>query len=200
MPKRRPVFHRSPAVDPRIDALDRLTDQFQRLYVIYDARRASAETKAAGILTAAVAIAALTATASGLVNNVDSTFAIGLVVLLLFSVAAAIYAASGAGLVGRRSRSRRADMGSPFLSIESAEYRAAADALRVAAGKLLASCERSNNEAIAVRVVALRLWQERELDAHRLARDKDRGVAAAGILLGLALVCGAVVVVKIVAS
>jgi hypothetical protein len=93
------------AEDPNKDALDVLIDQNQRFFAIYDSRRGSAETKAAGILTADVAIAGLTATAVGLTKHVNSLLLVGLGVLLLLlvvSVIFAIYTGAAAGLRRRR--------------------------------------------------------------------------------------------------
>ncbi len=183
---------------PREDALDVLIDQYQRLCALYDARRSSAEAKAAGILTAAVAVAALTATAASLVNHVNVALAVVLVVLLVLSVISAIYAASAAGLRGPRDRKDQVEGKPPFLSTESTQYRDVAEALNATAAKLLEVCQDEASEAIAVRVRTLRLWRERQLDAHHLAQKKDLGAAYAGIMLGLALACGAAIVVLIV--
>ena len=86
------------------EALDILIDQNQRLFAIYDARRGNAETKAAGILTADVAIAAATATAVGVAKHVKSLLLVGLLVLLLLLVASvicALYTGAAAGLYRR---------------------------------------------------------------------------------------------------
>lgn len=194
--------------DTREDALDVLIDQYQRLFALYDARRNSAEAKAAGILTATVAVAALTATAASLVNHVDVTLAVALVVLLVLSVGSAIYAASAAGLRGARGRADQPRAKPPFLdqverkrsflSTESAQYWDAVNALDATAAGLMAACRDAASESLTVRVRALKLWQERQMDAHHLAQRKDRGAAIAGIMLGLALVCGALIVVLIV--
>lgn len=94
-----------PAKDRNKDALDVLIDQNQRFFAIYDSRRGSAETKAAGVLTADVAIAGLTATAVGLTKHVNSFLLVGLgvlLVLLVFSGFLAIYTGAAAGLRRRR--------------------------------------------------------------------------------------------------
>jgi hypothetical protein len=184
--------------DPREEALALLIDQYQRLFALYDARRSAAEAKAAGILTATVAVAALTATAASLVKHVNVALAVVLVVLLVIGVISAIYAASAAGLRGPRRREAKAETKSPFLSTESTQYRDAARALDITADEILRTCQDAASEAIAVRVRTLELWQERQLDAHHLAQKKDRGAAYAGITLGLALACGAAIVVLIV--
>jgi low affinity Fe/Cu permease len=184
--------------DPREEALDCLIDQYQRLFALYDARRSSAEAKAAGILTATVAVAALTATAASLVKHVNIALAVVLVVLLVISVICAIYAASAAGLRGPRHREDPAKTNSPCLSTESAQYRDAARALNATAEEILRACQDATNEALTVRVRTLELWKERQLDAHHLAQRKDLGAAYAGITLGLALACGAAIVVLIV--
>jgi hypothetical protein len=187
--------------DPREDVLDILIDQYQRLCALYDARRSSAEAKAAGILTAAVAVAALTATAASLVNHINVALAVVLVVLLVFlvlSVVSAIYAASAAGLRGPLDRNDEVEGKQPFLSTESAEYRDVAEALDATADRLLAACKDEASETIAVRVCTLKLWRERQLDAHHLAQRKDLAAARAGIMLGLDLACGAAIVVLIV--
>lgn len=93
--------------DSSKDALDVLIDQSQRLFAIYDARRASAETKAAGILTADVAIAALTGTAVGVIKHVNSAVLIGLCGLLVFLVASVIFAVYTGSAAGLRHRTRR---------------------------------------------------------------------------------------------
>lgn len=186
--------------DPREDVFDVLIDQYQRLCALYDARRSSAEAKAAGILTAAVAVAALTATAASLVNHINVALAVVLVVLLVFlvlSVISAIYAASAAGLRGPLDPNDQVGK-PPFLSTESAEYRDVADALDATADRLLAECKDEASETIAVRVCTLKLWRERQLDAHHLAQRKDLAAARAGIMLGLDLACGAAIVVLIV--
>jgi hypothetical protein len=184
--------------DPREEALDLLIDQYQRLFALYDARRSSAEAKAAGILTATVAVAALTATAASLVKYVNIPLAVVLVVLLVISVISAIYAASAAGLHGPRHREGQAETKAPLLSTESTHYRDAARDLNATADEILRACQDAASEAITVRVRTLELWQERQLDAHHLAQKKDRGAAYAGITLGLALACGAAIVVLIV--
>lgn len=184
--------------DPREDALDLLIDQYQKLFALYDARRSSAEAKAAGILTATVAVAALTATAASLVKHVNVALAVSLVVLLVLSVVSAVYAASAAGLHGPRSRKDKAEVKPPFLSTESPQYRSAARALNATADEIVERRRDAASDAIAVRLRTLMLWQERQLDAHHLARKKDRGAAYAGITLGLALACGAAIVVLIV--
>lgn len=238
---------RSRDTDSAKDALDVLIDQSQRLFAIYDARRASAETKAAGILTADVAIAALTATAVGVIKRVNLALLVGLCVLLLLlvgSVVFAIYTGSAAGLRHRtrgglkrvfglvdaylartssqqpRRESNSADgrdmsecsvegsepstpatvdattvkagKEAPLLSTESDEYRSAASDLDCAMTKLRKSWEDSDDQAIIVRLRTLDLWQRRRDDAHELAQRKDRGVGAAGIALGFALLWGAV--------
>ncbi len=192
--------------DPREDALDVLIDQYQGLFALYDARRSSAEAKAAGILTAAVAVAALTATAASLVNHVNVALAVVLVVFLVLSVFSAIYAASAAGLRGPRDRKDQVkgkpppqvEGKQPLFSTESNEYRDVAEALDATAAELLEACQDAASEAITVRVRTLKLWKERQLDAHHLAQKKDRGAACAGIMLGVALACGAAIVVLIV--
>lgn len=184
--------------DPREDALDLLIDQYQKLFALYEARRSSAEAKAAGILTATVAVAALTATAASLVKHVNVALAVSLVVLLVLSVVCAIYAASAAGLHGPRSRKAQTEIKPPFLSTESTQYRGAARALNAAANEILEACQGAASEAITVRLRTLELWRERQIDAHHLAQRKDRGAAYAGITLGLALACGAAIVVLIV--
>jgi hypothetical protein len=195
----------TPDRDQRKEALDLLIDQHQRLFAIYDARRSNAEAKAAGILTATVAIAALTATAASLVKHVNLGFAVALVVLLVLSVIAAIYAASGAGLHGLRDSSEETQTETPLLSTESPHYRTAAEDLSTSAEKIMEECRNEASDAIAidpmtVRAQTLKLWQERQLDAHHLAQRKDRGAAVAGIALGGAMACGAVVVVLIVTN
>jgi hypothetical protein len=89
--------------DPRKDALNVLIDQNQRLFAIYDARRGSA----AGILTADVAIAALTATAIGLLKHVNAVLLGGLVVLLLLLVASVVFAIYTGAAAGLRRGKRR---------------------------------------------------------------------------------------------
>jgi hypothetical protein len=199
----RPRPAKSCVTDPREDALDVLIEQYQRLYALYDARRSSAEAKAAGILTATVAVAALTATAASLVKHVNVTLAVALVVLLVLSVLGAIYAASGAGLFYRKKQAKakledEVETEPPFLSTESDEYQHAVQELNATAITVLKACEHAGSKAITVRVRTLELWRARQLDAHHLARDKDRGAAGAGIALGSALVLGAIIVALIV--
>jgi hypothetical protein len=204
--------------DPLKDALDVLIDQSQRLFAIYDARRASAETKAAGILTADVAIAALTGTAVGVIKHVNLALLVGLAVLLLLLVASvifAVYTGSAAGLRHRRrtgvkqvfrlvavfldrTSSQQQRQEAPLLSTESDEYRVAAGELDCATTELRKSCESTDDYAIIVRVRALDLWEARRDDAHELAQSKDRGVGAAGIALGFALLWGAVLFAVII--
>jgi hypothetical protein len=199
-------------VDPRKDALDVLVDQSQRLFEIYDARRSSAEGKAAGILTAATAIAALTVTAASLVKHVNVELAVGLVGFLVLSIACAIYAGAAAGLRHREARVNLASSGpaadqelpvdgarQPLLSTESADYARAARAVGTKADEMLAECRDDASVAIVVRARALELWLERQADAHHLAQRKDRAVGLAGIMLGFALVCGAAMVIVILA-
>lgn len=204
--------------DSSKDALDVLIDQSQRLFAIYDARRASAETKAAGILTADVAIAALTGTAVGVIKHVNLALLVGLAVLLLLLVASVIFAVYTGSAAGLRHRTRRGveqvfglvdayldrrssqqqQQEAPLLSTESDEYRVAAGALDRATTELRKSCEDTDDYAIIVRVRALDLWEVRRDDAHELAQSKDRGVGAAGIALGFALLWGAVLFAVII--
>lgn len=202
----------SPALDPREDALDVLIDQSQRLFAIYDGRRSSAEGKAAGILTAAAAIAALTVTAASLVKHVNVELAIGLVAFLVLSIVCAIYAGAAAGLRHRGARvtpassepdkdreQHAAGTRQPLLSTESADYAKAALAFNTTAEEILDECRREASVAIVARVRTLELWLERQADAHHLAQRKDQAVGMAGIMLGFALVCGAAMVIVILA-
>ncbi len=207
--------------DSSKDALDVLIDQSQRLFATYDARRASAETKAAGILTADVAIAALTGTAVGVIKHVSSALLIGLGVLLVLLVASVIFAVYTGSAAGLRHSARRgvaqifapvdsylartssqpprqAGNEAPLLSTESDQYRVATSALDDAATALSQRCEETDDPAIIVRLRALELWQRRRNDAHELAQSKDRSVGAAGIALGFALLWGAVLFAVII--
>jgi hypothetical protein len=204
--------------DSSKDALDVLIDQSQRLFAIYDARRASAEAKAAGILTADVAIAALTGTAVGVIKHVNLALLVGLGVLLLLLVASVIFAVYTGSAAGLRHRTRRGveqvfglvdayldrtsspqqRQETPLLSTESDGYRVAAGALDCATTELRKSCEDTDDDAIIVRVRVLDLWEARRDDAHELAQSKDRGVGAAGVALGFALLWGAVLFAVII--
>ena len=202
----------SPATDPRVEALDVLIDQSQRLFAIYDTRRSNAEGKAAGILTAAAGIAALTVTAASLVKHVNVELAVGLVGFLVLSIVCAIYAGAAAGLRQRGPlvnppRSEPDDdqawptdgARQPLLSTESAAYAKAALAFNITANEILDECQNDASVAIVVRVRTLQLWRERQADAHHLAQRKDRAVGMAGITLGFALMSGAAMVIVILA-
>ncbi len=157
----------------QIATLDVLIEQSRSLFAIYDARRSTAETKIAGVVTAAVAVATITVTAT--TSTTGTTHAekvlawivLGCVVL---SVLAALLARSALGLRFGEGR---------FLSSESKASRAGLGALR--------DCQGNESPAHA-KELALEMWRARECDSQKMAQAKERGAGAAGVLLGLALV------------
>ena len=160
--------------DPQMETLDFLIEQSRRLFEVYDARRSTAETKIAGVVTAAVALATITVTASATATtttHLERVFASVVLGCVVLSVLVALLARLAIGL--------RFGEG-PLLSSESMASRARLSALR--------KC-RSDESPAHVRELALKMWHARERDSHDMARAKERGAGAAGILLGLALVC-----------
>jgi hypothetical protein len=163
--------------ESQTETLDLLIDQSRRLFEVYDARRGTAETKIAGVVTAAVALATITVTATAATSGtthaekVLASLVLGCVVL---SVLVALLARSALGL--------RHGEGS-ILSSESGASRARLCALR--------ECGSDESPARA-KELALEMWRARERDTHRMARAKERGAGAAGVLLGLALICDGV--------
>jgi hypothetical protein len=170
----RSVFRKKDENAPRTDTLDFLIEQSRRLFEVYEARRSTAETKIAGVVTAAVALATITVTATATATTTTSaekvltSIVLGCVVL---SVLVAVLARSAIGL--------RFGEG-PLLSTESRTSREQLCALR--------KC-RGDGSPAGVRELTLEMWRARERDSHDMARAKERGAGAAGALLGLALIC-----------
>lgn len=160
--------------DPQVETLDFLIEQSRRLFEVYDARRSTAETKIAGVVTAAVALATITVTATTSVpttTHLERIFASVVLGCVVLSVFVAFLARLAFGL--------RFGEG-PLLSSESKASRARLCALR--------GC-RSDERPVRVRKLALKMWRARERDSHDMARAKERGAGTAGVLLGLALIC-----------
>lgn len=160
----------------QIATLDVLIEQSRSLFAIYDARRSTAETKIAGVVTAAVAVATITVTAATPATGTtqaEKTWASIVLALVVASVLCALLARSLFGLqLGEKK--------GPFLSSESNASRDWQCALR--------DCPSDASPAHA-KELALAMWRARESDSHDMARAKERGAGAAGVLLGLALVC-----------
>lgn len=163
--------------DPQIETLDFLIEQSRRLFEVYDARRSTAETKIAGVVTAAVALATITVTATTSMTtttHMERVFASIVLGCVVLSVLVALLARSAVGLrVGE----------GPLLSSESKASRARLRAL--------SKCQ-SDESPARVRKLGLKMWRARERDSHDMARAKERGAGAAGVLLGLALICDGV--------
>ncbi|HEY6549872.1 MAG TPA: hypothetical protein VIY71_01585 [Solirubrobacterales bacterium] len=157
--------------EPQTETLDFLIEQSQRLFEIYGARQSTAETKTAGVVTAAVALATITVAATTSAVDVNKVLASIVVTCVVLSVLVALLARSVAGL--RHGDGR-------LLSSESKRAR---DALRA-----LREC-RNDESSTGARRLALEMWRARERDSHRMAREKERGAAVAGALLGVALIC-----------
>lgn len=160
--------------DPQTETLDFLIEQSQRLFEIYDARRSTAETKIAGVVTAAVALATITVTATTTTTkttHLETVFASVVLGCVVLTVLAALLARLAVGLRPGEGR---------LLSSESKASRARLSAL--------GRC-RSNESPAHVKEHALEMWRARERDSHDMARAKERGAGAAGALLGVALIC-----------
>ena len=87
--------------DPQVETLDFLIEQSRRLFEIYDARRSTAETKIAGVVTAAVALATITVTATTSVpttTHLERIFASVVLVCVVLSVFVAFFARLAFGL------------------------------------------------------------------------------------------------------
>jgi xanthine/uracil permease len=159
--------------DPQTETLDFLIEQSRRLFEVYEARRSTAETKIAGVVTAAVALATITVTAT-ITTHLERVFASVVLGCVVLTVLVALLARLAVGL----------QLGEgPLLSSESKASRARLSALH--------RCQGDESPA-RVREGALKMWRARERDSHNMARAKERGAGAAGILLGLALICDGV--------
>jgi hypothetical protein len=156
--------------DPQTETPDLLIEQSRRLFEVYGARQSTAETKIAGAVTAAVALAAITANADT-TSTLENVFGGAVLVCVALSVIVAVFARSWTGL--RRT-------GRFSLSSESMEFRQARFALRKSG---------INESPAQVKDLMLEMWRARERDTRRMARAKEQGAAVAGILLGLALIC-----------
>ncbi len=156
--------------DPQTETPDLLIEQSRRLFEVYGARQSTAETKIAGAVTAAVALAAITVNATT-TTTLETYLGGTVLVCVVLSVIVALVARSWSGLHWT---------GLFSLSSESEEFRNA----RCALGK----CG-INESPARVKELALEMWRAREHDTHCMARAKERGAAVAGILLGLALIC-----------
>lgn len=158
----------------QIVTLDILIEQSQRLFAIYDARRSTAETKIAGVVTAAVAVATITVTATTSTTGTTHTETVLASIVLASVVVSVLYALLARSALGLRFRQ------GPLLSSESKASRARLCALR--------DCQSDESPAHAMELV-LEMWRARESDSHDMAKAKERGAGVAGLLLGLALVC-----------
>lgn len=158
----------------QISTLDVLIEQSRSLFAIYDARRSTAETKIAGVVTAAVAVATITVTATTSTTGTTHTEKVLAWIVLGCVVASVLFA-----LLARSALGLRFGEG-PLLSSESKASRDRLCALR--------NCQSDESPAHA-KELALEMWRARESDSHEMAQAKERGAGAAGLLLGLALVC-----------
>jgi hypothetical protein len=156
---------------PQTETLDFLIEQSRRLFEVYGARQSAAETKIAGAVTAAVALAAITVTPTTTTTTLEKVFGGAVLLCVVLSVIVALVA---------RSWSRLHRRGCFSLSSESEEFRNA----RCALGK----CG-INESPARIKGLTLEMWRAREHDTQRMARAKEQGAAVAGILLGLALIC-----------
>lgn len=156
--------------DPQAETPDLLIEQSRRLFEVYSARQSTAETKIAGAVTAAVALAAITVSAPT-TTTLEAYFGGAVLVFVVLSVIAALVARSSGGLRWT---------GLFSLSSESEEFRNARCALN--------KCG-INESPARVKELTLRMWRAREHDTHCMAIAKERGAAMAGVLLGLALIC-----------
>jgi len=153
------------------ETLDLLIEQSRRLFEVYSARQSTAETKIAGAVTAAVALAAITVNATSTPTTLEKVFGGAVLFWVALSVIVALLARSWSGL--RRT-------GRFSLSSESMAFHQARFALRKSG---------IDESPARVKDLTLEMWRARECDTHRTARAKERGAAVAGILLGLALIC-----------
>jgi hypothetical protein len=158
--------------DAQTETSDLLIEQSRRLFEVYAARQSAAETKIAGAVTAAVALAAITVNATT-TTTLETVFGGAVLVCVVLSVIVALLARSWSGL-------RRTGLFS--FSSESKEFRKARSALRKSG---------INRSPAGVKDLTLEMWRARERDTRRMARAKEQGAAVAGILLGLALICDA---------
>jgi hypothetical protein len=156
--------------DPQAETPDLLIEQSMRLFEVYSARQSTAETKIAGAVTAAVALAAITVNATT-TTTLEKVFGGAVLVCVVLSVIVALLARSWSGLQRK---------GRFALSSESKEFRNA----RCALGK----CG-INESPARIKDLTLEMWRARENDTQSMARAKEQGAAVAGILLGLALMC-----------
>jgi hypothetical protein len=156
--------------DPQTETPDLLIEQSRRLFEVYGARQSTAETKIAGAVTAAVALAAITVNATT-TTTLEKVFGGLVLVFVVPSVIGALLARSGGGLHWT---------GLFSLSSESKEFRDARCAL--------SKCG-INESPARVKELTLEMWRAREHDTQEMARAKERGAAVAGMFLGLALIC-----------
>lgn len=162
---------------PQIATLDVLIEQSRSLFAIYDARRSTAETKIAAVVTAAVAVATITVTATTSTTGTTHTEKVLASIVLACLVASVLFA-----ILARSALGLRFGQG-PLLSSESKASRDWQCALR--------DCQSDESPAHA-KELALEMWRARESDSHDMAQAKERGAGVAGLLLGLALVCDGV--------
>lgn len=160
----------APEADPQAETPDLLIEQSMRLFEVYSARQSIAETKIAGAVTAAVALAAITVNATT-TTTLEKVFGGAVLVCVVLSVIVALLARSWSGM--RRT-------GWFSLSSESKRFRKARSALRKSGIK---------ESPARVKDLTLEMWRARERDTRRMARAKERGAALAVILLGVALIC-----------
>jgi len=155
--------------DPQTETLDFLIEQSRRLFEVYSARQSTAETKIAGTVAAAVALAAITVTTTK-TTTLEKGFGGAVLTFVVLSVLIALLTRSVGGLKWN---------GRFLLSSESKEFRDARCALW--------KCGINENPA-RIKKLALGMWRAREHDTHHMAQAKEQGAAMAGILLGLALI------------
>ncbi|MDX6646546.1 MAG: hypothetical protein QOK40_2273 [Miltoncostaeaceae bacterium] len=173
---------------PKAEALDLLVEQTKSIFEIHEARLNAAESKAAAVLTADIALAALTVTAAKAVQHVSQTAALVVLAPLVLSAIAATIARSAAGL--HRGHSTPT-MSRPRLTRESDTAAATVAALRECGP------DADPNE---VRRLSLEVWRARQLDAYNASGDKELFAAIAGVLFVGALACAVVFGVLVIQS
>jgi hypothetical protein len=184
-----------------IDALDALIESERRLFDAYVSRSSTAETRAAGELTAVFAVATVTVAVSrsvSLSHTVVVAASIGYALLLVAMIIAA------ARLVAGLRRSEAPGLSGRLVSVESPRFRRAKknldDIAALPASFDVRPPSALDIDPIAVRLRILELWRARTADAHRVATDADRWTFGALVFLVLGVLCMAALGLLLVAG
>jgi hypothetical protein len=164
--------------EQRRAVVDLQIDQLRTFVAGYDARQNSADSKIAGFLTAAVALASLTVAGAKSLGDSDSDLVLATFLVIALAVVLAVLFRVAVG----------------FRRREEALFSTESEAAHAARKKLV---DYKGSDLDVARELTLDMWRLRSDDAHRAAIRKDVCAGISGLILVCALGFAIAVVLSI---